>query len=119
MTAPPTLPELIAVTRQASNKVCIELQVPRELSWFEGHFPGCPLLPGVIQTTWAVRLAQAHLPVPARFRSLSGVKFMRFILPGAQVVLSLEFDAARNELEFEYREGGAVSASGTIGFEKA
>lgn len=108
-------PEILAVTA-GEHSVRLDLRLPHELSWFEGHFSDCPLLPGVIQVTWAVEFGRRHLPVPSGFQSLSAVKFMRFILPGAEVALQLEFDAARRKLAFEYRERGAVCSGGTIGF---
>lgn len=117
-------PEILSVVA-GEGTARLEMRVPRDLSWFEGHFPECPLLPGVIQVTWAIRFARRYLDVAAAdaqrseafagFGRLSKLKFMRFILPGAEIALLLEFDAKRRELSFEYREGEAVCAEGTIG----
>lgn len=112
---PITEPEILALAPGA-DEVRIELHVPRELSWFEGHFPGCPLLPGVIQVTWAIEFARRHLPLPPQFASLSTMKFMRFIVPDTRVTLWLAFDPARRELKFQYREADAVCSEGVVGF---
>lgn len=112
---PTSEPEILAAIR-GEQCVRLEMRVPRDLSWFQGHFPDCPLLPGVIQLTWAVQFARVHLRIPPGFHSLSTLKFMRFILPGAELALLLEFNAARRELSFEYRESGELCSAGKVGF---
>lgn len=112
---PITEPEILALVPSV-NEVRIDLYIPRELSWFEGHFPGCPLLPGVIQVTWAIEFGRKHLTLPPQFASLSTMKFMRFIVPDSRVTLRLAFDATRRELTFQYREANAVCSEGVVGF---
>ena len=110
-----TEPQVLGV-QQLDNTVHIQLRVQPELSWFVGHFPEQPLLPGVVQTTWAIEFGRRYLPLPAQFRYLNNMKFMRFILPDTQLELRLQFVPAKSELHFEYRDGTAVCASGRIGF---
>ncbi len=95
----------------------IDFAVPVSLEYFDGHFPGCPLLPGVVQIGWAIELAREHIGFDASFRSLSAVKFMRVIQPGDRVTLLLEFDAARRELTFEYQLAGESCSSGRASFQ--
>lgn len=115
LTNPLTAPHILATTRSA-DQVEISLRVPAHLQWFEGHFPQAALLPGVVQTTWVVEFAQQHFQLPAQFRSMSNMKFMRFILPGAAVILRLRYAADKRELSFEYCQGTAICASGRMGF---
>lgn len=125
----PTGPTMLAVRRIATEDgtdaacdevVEIKLHLPPGLRYFEGHFPGCPLLPGVVQVKWAVDLGRAHcaalFAAQPRFVSLSNVKFMRVILPESVVDLRLEASCARGRLAYEYRVGGALCSSGAIGF---
>lgn len=113
---PATAPRVLSTTRR-DDTVIIDLYVPPELRWFEGHFAELALLPGVVQTTWVVEFGRRHFDLPPHFRAMNNMKFMRFILPGSQVALQLRYDAGRRELFFEYREGAAVCASGRVGFE--
>jgi 3-hydroxymyristoyl/3-hydroxydecanoyl-(acyl carrier protein) dehydratase len=110
-----TEPEVQTVTRQG-EAVHLSLHVPAALQWFVGHFPGLPLLPGVVQTSWAVQFAHQHWSLPPVFRYMSNMKFMRFILPDQSVELRLRYHADRQELAFEYHDGVAVCASGRLGF---
>lgn len=110
-----TEPQVLAV-KQLDNAAHIQLHVPPDLSWFVGHFPDVPLLPGVVQTTWAIEFGRRYLSLPPQFRSLSNMKFMRFILPDTRLELRLKFLPAKSELSFEYYEGAAVCSSGRIGF---
>jgi len=110
-----TEPEVLSVAH-LDDTVSIHLRVQPELSWFAGHFPEVPLLPGVVQTAWAVEFGRRHFALPPQFRYMNNMKFMRFILPGTQVELRLRYFADKGELSFEYREGAVVCASGRMGF---
>jgi 3-hydroxymyristoyl/3-hydroxydecanoyl-(acyl carrier protein) dehydratase len=111
----PSEPVILAVTQQ-DHAVQIRLHVQPELSWFVGHFTEQPLLPGVVQTNWAIESGRRYLSLPPQFRYLSNMKFMRFILPGTQLELRLQYFTAKSELYFEYHDGTAVCASGRVGF---
>jgi 3-hydroxymyristoyl/3-hydroxydecanoyl-(acyl carrier protein) dehydratase len=107
---------LVLGVSQQDQTVQIRLQVQADLSWFVGHFPEHPILPGVVQTHWAIEFGRRYLSLPPRFRYMSNMKFMRFILPGTQLELRLQYLSAKSELHFEYHDGTAVCASGRIGF---
>jgi len=109
------LPKIRAIDRTARG-ARLALEVPADLSYFNGHFPGCPLLPGVVQISWAIELGRAHIPVAGRFRALTGVKFTRVILPGATVALRLDYADGTRALEFAYELDGRVCSNGTVLF---
>lgn len=112
---PALAPQILAIERQA-DAVIVNLRIQPELPWFQGHFPAVALLPGVVQTTWAVEFARRHFELPAQFHSMSNMKFMRFIFPGALLTLQLRYRADKGELAFEYREANELCASGRMGF---
>jgi acyl-coenzyme A synthetase/AMP-(fatty) acid ligase/3-hydroxymyristoyl/3-hydroxydecanoyl-(acyl carrier protein) dehydratase len=91
-----------------------ELRVPRTLAHFAGHFPGLPILPGVVQLDWAIRLAADHLPAVRAVASIDRLKFMAPVLPGAVLKLTLAHDAARRRVQFAYRMDGRECAAGVI-----
>ncbi|WP_186114272.1 AMP-binding protein [Burkholderia gladioli] len=96
-----------------------ELRVPPSLVHFAGHFPGCPILPGVVQVDWAVRLARRLLPTPASVSAIDHLKFKAPVLPGAVLALSLAHDAERRRVRFVFRLGERECATGTIVYAEA
>lgn len=92
----------------------LTLFIPPDLAQCEGHFPGQPVLPGVVQVDWAVLLAARHLGLAIDSAQKLQVKFRRVTEPGMTVVLRLQHVAARGKLTFEYRYEGDILSSGSI-----
>ncbi len=91
--------------------VDIQLALPKTLVWFEGHFPGNPVLPGVAAVHLAVIASQAML-MPARVLASSGrLKFQQPILPDMPLRLCLSVKGATVGFVFESESGVCVSGS--------
>jgi acyl-coenzyme A synthetase/AMP-(fatty) acid ligase len=91
-----------------------ELRVPPTLVHFAGHFPGLPILPGVVQIDWALHFAAEHVPGVRDIVSIERLKFMAPVPPGAILQLTIAHDASRRRVPFGYRAGVRESASGVI-----
>lgn len=109
----PTMPEVRELVRGDAS-VTLDLWIPPNLAQLDGHFPGRPILPGVVQIDWAVKLASHHLGVADGPARRFQVKFRRVALPGAIVQLHLRNESARGRLVFEYRRRGELLTSGAI-----
>jgi 3-hydroxymyristoyl/3-hydroxydecanoyl-(acyl carrier protein) dehydratase len=109
-------PAICSVERIARG-VRLELTIPVDLTYFEGHFPDVPLLPGVVQISWAIELGRQQLNFSGAFRALSAVKFTRVIQPGATVVLVLEYSDEKRQLDFVYELDGKTCSNGTALFD--
>ncbi len=105
--------ELLSESRDGEN-LRYELRVPPALDHFAGHFPGLPILPGVVQVDWAIRLASEHVAAARAIESVDRLKFMAPVPPGAVLELRLAHDAARRRVQFAYRINGRDCASGAI-----
>jgi acyl-coenzyme A synthetase/AMP-(fatty) acid ligase/3-hydroxymyristoyl/3-hydroxydecanoyl-(acyl carrier protein) dehydratase len=105
--------EVLAEARSADT-LHYELRVPPTLVHFAGHFPGLPILPGVVQVHWAMHLAAEHVPAVHALASIDRLKFMAPVSPGAVLNLTLAHDAARGRVQFTYRLSGRECASGVI-----
>ncbi len=91
--------------------------VPAELRWFEGHFPGDPVLPGVAQLDALVaRQAERLWPDAGALRAVKRLKFSRVIRPGERIALRLERDAPRGIVAFSIEGRDGRCASGTLVF---
>ena len=110
--------ELLAETATADTRG-YELRVPRTLDHFAGHFPGLPILPGVVQIDWAVRLAAGFVPDVRALVSIDQLKFTAPVPPGAVLALELAHDAARRRVSFVWRLGARTCASGVIVYAEA
>jgi 3-hydroxyacyl-[acyl-carrier-protein] dehydratase len=83
------------------RKIAVEGRVPENLELFGDHFPGFAVLPGVLAIDLLKQAAERCEggPKPFALKSVSQVKFMRFLRPG---------DAWGAEVE-KVREAGTES----------
>jgi 3-hydroxyacyl-[acyl-carrier-protein] dehydratase len=80
---------------------------------FDGHFPGAPILPGVIlldEAIRAVELAQGGTP---RCWRIPAVKFARAVGPGEPLVLEQEA-LASGAIRFTISSAGQTVADGAL-----
>ena len=90
--------------------------VPHDLPVLGGHFPGVPIVPGIMQVGWAVELARAHALVTGRCTGIVTAKFRRLLLPGMQIDASLESGSRSGQLQFRFQCGGDVVSTGRLQF---
>ena len=95
------------------NGISLTLFVQPELSYFEGHFTNHPVLPGVVQTDWAIRYAAQYLDLPCSIKKLEVIKFKSLITPDTELNLTLQLKA-NGKLVFQYLLDGEVMSSGRI-----
>lgn len=91
-----------------------DLQIPANLVHFSGHFPGMPILPGVVQVDWAIGFATRRVRHAREVASIERLKFLAPVRPRALLCLRLEHDAARSRVRFDYRMNDRSCASGVI-----
>lgn len=80
--------------------------------WFEGHFPGRPILPGVAQIDLAGRMAAAYGLTGGNFCGLAGVKFTAPVEPGAMVTMLLT--GGGDAVGFSLTTAGSTCCRGTL-----
>jgi 3-hydroxymyristoyl/3-hydroxydecanoyl-(acyl carrier protein) dehydratase len=96
-------------------RVVVTRDIPREHPSFAGHFPGQPLLPGVVLLSEVMEAALADASLAPRLAagaSLQAAKFLSPVRPGARLELVLEGDDAG--LRFEVTQAGAPTARGAF-----
>jgi len=104
-----------------SNEVAVKLEVsiPADLYYFDGHFPEAPILPGVVQVDWAIAIGRRYFALPLYFRAVNALKFQHVIQPGNVVTLELAHDPEKSSLNFRYLSALGQHASGRILFAAA
>ena len=90
--------------------------VSRHLPVFRGHFPGVPIVPGVMQVGWAVELARTYGLVSGYCTGIVTAKFRRLMLPGMDIDANLERDSRTGQLQFSFRCRGDVVSTGRLQF---
>jgi 3-hydroxyacyl-[acyl-carrier-protein] dehydratase len=96
----------------------IALQIAVDHPSFPGHFPGQPLLPGVVLLAEVLEAVLADPELAAAVGSAPRLAVAKFFAPvGPGAVLSLRFEATPTALRFEVSNGKRIAASGH--FERA
>jgi len=99
-----------------SREAIFELVAPRNLLYFDGHFPGRPILPGVVQIDWVITCGRQCFDLPPLFRGVHALKFQRVIPPETPVRLELVYDRAKSFLSFQITSELGRHAMGRILF---
>jgi 3-hydroxymyristoyl/3-hydroxydecanoyl-(acyl carrier protein) dehydratase len=108
------LPDILA-ERKTSAGVELELSVPGDLACLAGHFPGLPVLPGVLQIDWSVKLAHTRLALRGQFAAVENLKFLSIVRPEDRLTLALELSAP-TRLVFRYFRSDKKYSFGTLVF---
>jgi 3-hydroxymyristoyl/3-hydroxydecanoyl-(acyl carrier protein) dehydratase len=83
--------------------------VPADHPSLPGHFPGAPVVPGVVVLDHVLALAGA---TPERPRALAWVKFLGPLAPGERAEVT--FTAAGGELRFAVLRDGQALVRGAL-----
>ena len=80
---------------------------------FAGHFPGQPILPGVVLLAETLAAIEAHTGSPANAWTLANCKFAIPVPPGVALTLAHEH-LPDGGVRFEIRSAGGRVASGAL-----
>ena len=107
---------VVTAERATPEGCALELDVPDDLAWCRGHFPGYPIVPGVVLVHWALAQGRRLFATPASAPIALQVKFRRPIRPGDRLTLELRHAAAQRRLSFAYRDAETICSSGQATF---
>jgi 3-hydroxyacyl-[acyl-carrier-protein] dehydratase len=102
-----------------------EAHVPQTNTIFEGHFPGYPLMPGVLlvecmaQTSGWLIIARTGFKRVAFLAALKDVKLRNFVLPGARLEVSAKLiheGSGFAVTSAEIKNAGKVACNANITF---
>ena len=83
---------------------------------FAGHFPGQPILPGVLQVHWAYQFAAERFAIDGEFVRMTRLKFQKPVLPDDELLLTLAYAPEARQLRFAYDSVKGRHASGIMEF---
>lgn len=89
--------------------------VPGNSPWFEGHFPGEAILPGIAQLAMVLEVINTVDARPSTVSRISRVRFKRIIRPGDRLNI-LVAPRANQQRSFSFRieVGQEVACSGVL-----
>ncbi len=111
-----TTEPIVVAERVAPPEAELRLEIPRDLEYFEGHFDGAPIVPGVVQLKWAVDAARHRLGLRGEVVGMDALKFQHVLLPGAVATLTLRWVADDGKLYFSYECAAKRISSGRLMF---
>lgn len=75
--------------RKTEDAVTARADVPAASRWFEGHFPGDPILPGIAQLALVIEVLKRALGPKTAAVRFSRVRFKQLIRPGDRLALDI------------------------------
>jgi 3-hydroxyacyl-[acyl-carrier-protein] dehydratase len=75
------------------NTIVTQLSVPREHPSLPGHFPGHPIVPGVVLLDLVFAAIRAELGPATSLQSIVSTKFTRAVEPEMRIDLEIKFAA--------------------------
>lgn len=112
-------PQLQFLNLQDDGSVALSLIIQADLSYFAGHFPGQPILPGVTQLAWAEKYGQLFFPITQPFSSMEVIKFKKIIRPDEQLTLRLRWQSDSGKLYFDFSSAIESHSSGRLVYKSA
>lgn len=107
-------PVLPAVAASSTGEITVRTTVPSESPWFSGHFPGDPILPGIVQIAMVVELLRAA-GLSCRPGAVKRVRFRRIIRPGEEIVLTVAPSAKPGgDHAFRLSVGDEIACNGML-----
>ena len=103
---------------RAADSWSADFTFPHDASYFSGHFPAVPILPGVVQLGLAHRAAERLMRRTLVLVAVKKMKFMRVIRPGDKVYFTIRLSPG-GEMAYSYSVGDKVCSSGILVLRKS
>jgi len=98
----------MTATSTDSSVFCVQANHPA----LPGHFPGNPVVPGVLILEHVLRAYEASQPCPTPLRRLTNVKFLQPLRPGETAEIA--FDIKPGKVAFSVVRGETLIAKGVF-----
>ena len=102
------------IIEKTENSVSLEFTIPGTSLYFDGHFPGFPILPAVAQTEIILRYAARHLGTGIDPSEMKRIKFTSFIRPDMRLLLKLTKNEKTISFHLSSPGGETVYSTGTV-----
>lgn len=101
-----------ATTSAGTVTTCVPLRIAQSHPALPGHFPGQPIVPGVVLLDRVLAAAQRWLGRSVRLQTLKQAKFVSPLLPEQESQIELKLQDS--ELRFTITRAGVAIAQGSM-----
>ena len=105
---------VVASSADDEGRHVLQLEVPKDLLFFDGHFDAAPVVPGVVLVDWAVAQVESAFGLKPPLAGIEVLKFQKLVVPGTALSLRLERLADGRGVSFAYESAEGSHASGRL-----
>ncbi len=106
-------PKVEEIKQISEDEFVVNLLITPECDFFKGHFENQPVLPGVGQIDFAIKMASECFKISKlEFRNMPQAKFKKVIAANDDLELHLKKKAGT--MSFEYRSNDMSMSSGKV-----
>lgn len=99
------------IYKTSDDDYVINIDATEDTGVYDGHFAGHPILPGVVQLDWVMKVSQEILAIAEPSAQDFQIKFSHIIEPGS---IELRLKYVKGKIEFEYHAKNIKCSSGSI-----
>jgi 3-hydroxymyristoyl/3-hydroxydecanoyl-(acyl carrier protein) dehydratase len=99
------------------NEITAHRTVPRDHPSLAGHFPGRPIVPGVVLLDWVLAAIRSALSRQVNLEAVVSTKFLQAVPPEARVDMHIKLAAESDghlKARFVCSHAGATVAEGSL-----
>ena len=95
-----------------------EVRVPKGAAWFDGHFPGFPVLPGIAQLAMVYEIVRQSLHCQVQVVEMNNIRFKQMIAPDDCLMVKAELRPGGGRYAFRITRADEVICMGSMTFAK-
>jgi len=100
--------------KKTETQVILEFSVPKTSDYFDGHFPGFPILPAVAQVDIIMRYVSDFFKIGIGLSEIKRIKFTSLVRPDTPLVLNLEKKENTISFKMNSPDGKTVYSAGNL-----
>lgn len=101
-----------------SKEISADIQIPRDSTWFSGHFPGDPILPGIAQLGMVFDVIHQLGNQNMKISSINRVRFKQIIRPDDHLkIIAVPRENYAESYSFRIMVGKKLVCSGVMTLE--
>ncbi len=96
------------------SELIIDIEIPDNLIYFDGHFDDFPIVPGVVQIDWIAKSLYQLLPTSLMIQKIEALKFMHPIRPKDKCKIKMYGDFKKEKVTFQFYNKEKVLTKGRL-----